>query len=259
VKDVTYHLGSGIKVLDLMGNRARVLESQGGQLIPVGPTPLMITTPHRQLWETMMSFRLQNASTRAKVKLQPQSLTWKNVFSEQAKFDVVMNYPQGWEVVPDRTSMEVANATGGTFAYQMAPSPLSPLNLGVPVFLDVEISMPRAHHKVRLYREDTLVSDVELDVSFYKDTEVAGALKCVVAVNLSSEARGASTFIVSAQLPNGEVMETFFKGVMPGDRRQNSLFILDGTALIGKELTLTARENIGQRYLNARFPIQPVF
>jgi hypothetical protein len=256
-KEATYHLGADLKICDLMGNRALGTDIAGVQRIPIGATPLMVITPHRQLWETMLSFKLLNRDTKAKVELQPQSLGWVNRFSKEAKFDLQLTYPQGWEVLPNRFSSQVLKSAKAEASYQIAPSPLSPLNLGVAVDVELEVSLANGHHKVKVYREDVISSKLQIELQFYKDTQVSGALQCVVDIHLKSDALQASSFAIAAQLPNGEVMETFFKRVQPGERRQNTLFILQGERFIGQDLTLTARENIGQRYLNLRFPIQP--
>jgi hypothetical protein len=255
-KEATYYLGQDVRAMDLMGNAIDLIENGRKCRVAVGSTPLFLITPHRELWETMLSFLLQRSDVKARVQLQPQDVRFTNYFGKQAKFDVVINYPEDWEVLNPRFSKEVFSGAGAEHAFRLSPSPLFPLNLGVPVYVDIEASLADQHHLVKVYREDRIGSDVVLGVSFFKDPQ---GLKMDIRLNLSADVTKASTFLVSAQLPNGQIMETFFKAVQPGEKRQNSLFILDGQNLIGGDVVITARENIGQRYLNHRFPIQPVF
>ena len=255
-KEVTYHLGKGVKVMDLMGNEMTPIENSDKLRVSVGSTPLFLITPYPALWETMLSVAFQQKDLMARVQLQKQTVSMRNYFNKQAKFDILVNYPSDWEVLTPRYSCEIIPRASASHNFLLSPSTLFPLNLGVPVYVDMDISLADQHHVVKVYREDSLSSDVKLGVSFFKDPQ---GLKMDIRLDLAATVTKASTFLVSAQLPNGNIVETFFKTVQPGEKRQNSLFILNGESLIGGEVVLTARESIGQRYLNASFPIKPVF
>jgi hypothetical protein len=154
-------------------------------------------------------------------------------------------------------SSDVKKGQSLNLPFRIAPSPLFPLNLGVPLYVNLDIRLLNMKHKVKVYREDTLNSDVILGATFSK--KGPKDLEMIIRLELSQGAQRASTFMVSAQLPNGQVLETFFKSIQPNENRQNTLFILDGQKFIDQEVVITARENIGQRYLNAQFTITPTF
>ena len=242
--------------MDLMGNEITPLENSDKLRVSVGSTPLFFITPNPALWETMLSVDFKQKDLMARVQLQKQTVSYTNFFNQQAKFDLRVNYPEDWEILTPRYSAETLFGVSASHNFLLSPSTLFPLNQGVPVYVDMEVSMSDQHHKVKVYCEDRIASDVKLGVSFFKDPQ---GLKMDIRLELDKSVSKPSTFLVSAQLPNGEIMETFFKTVLPGEKRQNSIFILNGQSLLGGEVVLTARESIGQRYLNASFPIKTVF
>jgi hypothetical protein len=243
--------------MDLMGNtKDTTLDSESGFEIEVGPTPIFLTTPFPKLWKTILSTSLTKSDIKAKIQFQDQNLKVDNAFDEQVKMELSFEYPQGFELQKDLYSSEISPGETYQMDLSLSPSPQFPLNRPVPVYVDMNINFPNMHHHVKVYREDQLNSEVELSATFFKEAQ---GLKMGVNLNLSNSAQKPSTFIVSALLPNGNTLETLFKGVQPGERRQNSLFILNGEKFIDQEMTLTARENIGQRYLNAQFTITPSY
>jgi hypothetical protein len=252
------HLGRNVKVMDLMGNtRELQLDEEDGFQINLGATPVFVISPYPHLWKTIISLGLTKNDLKAKVQFQNQGLTLKNHFDQQVKMDMEMEYPMGFELETKMFSSDVGQGQSLNLPFRIAPSPLFPLNLGVPLYVNLDISLLNMKHKVKVYREDTLNSDVILGATFSK--KGAKDLEMIIRLELSQDAQRASTFMLSAQLPTGQVLETFFKGIQPNENRQNTLFILDGQKFIGKDVVLTARENIGQRYLNAQFTITPTF
>lgn len=251
---VQLHLGDELKLMDLMGNTKNLQnDERGGVSFELGSTPIFVVSPHPELWQTILSIQLTHSDLKAKVQFQNQGLQFKNFFPQQAKFDLNFRYPEGFQLQVSQFSVEVPSQSTQQQTLQLSPSPLFPLNKGVPLYLDLEVSYPKVHHRAIVYREDKLNSDVTLEANFFKDPE---GLKLGVHLNLNPQAKKASTFIVSVLLPDGQTLETFFKRVQPGEQRQNTLFILNGEKHLGKTLVLTARESIGQRYLNAEFDIK---
>ena len=257
-KPTLFHLGRELEMMDLMGNKSiAVGDAKKGMLVPVGRTPILLVSPHRDLWETILSFELaQKDGVRARVKFQPQALTFKNHFSKQAKFNLNWSYPTNWEVQPVALEPQVPSMGDGRVDFKQSPSPLFPINLSVPVYVDVDISMKGDQHLTRIYREDKISSDVKPVVHFYRD---GSDLKVEVQLKLSEDAPQRSSFIASAQLPDGRILEAFFKDLDPGGKKMASLFVTGGADLIGGNLTLTVRESIGQRYLLSSHPIKTRF
>jgi hypothetical protein len=253
-----FHLGRGLELMDLMGNRKSLSgDPRTGMVVPVGRTPVILITPYRELWETLLSFELvEKNGVKAKVKFQPQSLTFSNQFSKQAKFNLNWSYPTNWEVQPVALEPQVVSMGQGRVDFVQSPSPLFPINRKVPVHVDVEISMEGDQHFAKVFREDAIRSDVKPVVHFYPDGK---DLKVEVQILLSEDAPGITSFIASAQLPDGRILEAFFKDLAPGAKKMASLHVTGGRSMIGGELTLTVRESIGERYLLTSHPIKTRF
>lgn len=252
------YLGADLKVMDLMGNTTTPPSSPGGStMVNIGPTPTFIIGKDHRLWQTMLSFKLARNDIEAKVQLQDQTLKFTNRFDDAGKFDITVGYPSDWQLTQRRFEPKVL--AGDTFdqPLRLSPSPLFPINLGVPVHIDTDISLADgSRHRVRVYREDKVSTDVSTQVSFFREGE---GLKMEIQLAYADAAPRMSSFIASAQLPDGRVLETFFKRVQPGEQRMASLFISGANPLMGRDLTLSVRENIGQRYINNSFPIQTAF
>jgi len=257
-KPTLFHLGRSLEVMDLMGNRTKASgDVRSGMEIPVGRTPVILISPFRDLWETLLSFRLvEKEGAKARVEFQPQGLEFTNHFPKQAKFNLNWSYPANWEVQPVALEPQVGSMAKGRVDFLQSPSPLFPINLPVPVFVDVDISMEGDQHFVQAYREDSIRSDVKPVVHFYPDGQ---DLKIEVQLKLSERAPQRSSFIASAQLPDGRILEAFFKDLAPGAEQMASLFVTGGSSLVGGDLTLTVRESIGQRYLLSSHPIKTRF
>jgi hypothetical protein len=252
-----FNLGAELQWMDLMGNKQHVFkDSDGSALLPLSQTPGFLISPYPKLWETMMSFKLTKSPLRSKVELQDQVATIENYFSKQANFEVDFEYPQGWTLQTRKFETELKPKDQAAYQLRLSPSALSPVNTPIPVYAHLDISLKGSKHSVKVYREEKLLSDVQMNMSFFKEGK---NLEMVIFVELNSDAAASTSFIASALMPNGQTFEAFFRNVQPGQNNSKRIFVLNGGEMIGKNVNLSVRENIGQRYLNADFPISTSF
>lgn len=249
---VKLYLSDHVERMDLMGNRKELL-ADGDKSISVelSSTPVFLISPYPELVRTMLSYRLGQPHLRAEVILQDQQVSLVNHFSENALFRFDIHYPEDWLNQGRVREQELTPGENFTHALRLSPSSLSASG-PVKVYTDLEITLEKRHHLVRLYREDELMSDVTVDCTFFRD---AIGLKMDIHLNLSQAAPRNSSFIVSASFPDGKNIETFFKDVRPGENSRQSLLVRGGLTHVGKDVTVQIKEDFGDRYINRAFPI----
>jgi len=257
IKPAQYSLGSDVEWMDLMGNKSAIAKgSDGSILLPLSKTPAFLLSPNPKLWETMLSLKLTKSPLKSKVELQNQIVSVSNHFSKEANFEVSVRYPQGWTLENGNFETQILPNAMSNFDLSLSPSAQSPVNTPIPVYTHIDISFKNNNHHVVAYREEILLSDVKMDLSFFEEGE---NLEMVILIGLNNTAPAATSFIASALMPNGETFEAFFRNLQPGQNNSKRIFILNGKNMIGKNATLSVREQIGQRYLNAKFPIDTSF
>lgn len=251
-KGIPFYLDDKITSMDLMGNQKHIPVNKDKSIqIDVGPTPFFVISPYPELFKTMLSFKLQNKDIAARVQLQEQVIAFKNHFPERAKLDCDIRYPQDWVMQGAVFSQELEKDEKGEHKMQLSPSAISEL-FPVHVTLDLDFSLKKNHHQVKLYRADVLNTDVKTELRFYKADE---GIKMDIHIHLADSADTGSSFIASALMPDGETLEAYFKQVQPGNKSIQSLYIFGGQKFVGKEVNLEIKENVGDRYINQSYPI----
>jgi len=252
-----FYLGSHVSLMDLMGNKQNLnLASDHSITVNLDQIPIILSTTIPKLWETMLSFELVNKNLSASVKLQNQQFNIKNHFNYNAKFDIELNYPRDWIFEKNIYSGEIDTKRTQNHPYTLSPSALSPVGKGIGVTAKLQISLPDAHHYVRIYREDKLSSGIQPNVKFYK-TE--NGLQIDIHLETTKSIPNPTSFIATALMPGGEVIEVLFKDILPLKKSIQEGLVPNGLKYIGDEVQLSIREHNGNRHLLKNFPIKLAF
>jgi hypothetical protein len=252
-----FYLGGQVSLMDLMGNRQNLnLAPDHSISVTIDQIPVILATTIPQLWESILSFKLENKDLSAAVKIQKQTFSIKNFFDNNAKFDIEVNYPSDWIVENQIFSGEIDKNRARSHSLKLSPSALSPLGNAIKVKSKLQISLPDSHHFARIYREDSLTSGIMPSMKFYK---AKNGLQVDIHIETSKLISKPTSFIASALLPGGEVVEALFKDITPNKKSIQSGFIPKGLKYVGKKVELSVREHNGNRHILKTFPIQLAF
>lgn len=259
------YIGNNLSLMDMMGNETPLKSSTDdhGTDVTLSSMPVIVITPHLPLIRSILSYGLTRSPVESSVTLQPQAVVAENHFDKAGKFDFYVQYPDDWLIQENVFSLEIqpgngtedflqrSTATAVEKEFHLSPSALSQKD--VPVWTDLEITLPDQHHFARIYRQDELASDISLKARFFPIDE---GIQLDIHLTLSEDAPRFSSFLVSALFEDGSTYEAHFPRVSPGENSIQTVYIVSDMDLIGTEVTLEAREIVGSRYINQNFPVQ---
>lgn len=252
-----FYLGKQVQLMDLMGNK-NMLSIATDQSITVKTSsiPVILITDKPNLWKTILSYQLLNKNIEAAIKLQNQNIQLTNHFKNNGKFDLEIRYPGDWVLENNIFASEIQSKQTEKHNFKLSPSALSPVGKPIKTYNHLRISLPNENHFVVIYREDNILSDILPDMKFYK---THNGLQIDIHIGISEKFKGKTSFIASAMMPGGEVIEALFKNVKTGQKSIYKSYLPAGLNYIGQDAQLSIRQHTGTKSILKSFPIKLAF
>ena len=243
------YLGEQVFAVDIWGRRHEVPFANEGQQLEVGALPLFLFNASDDVARWRIATAFTNGRIASQTGSQQETIHFRNTFSQGVSGRATLVLPQGWSAEP--ASWEFQLGANETFEQAVVIGLPFDASQGTQmVAIDFDVNADR-HYRFRAYRPYELgLGDVELEV--LSNLTPDGELE--IEQRVTNDTEEVLSFECVLEAPRRKREKTMV--IKLGRGRDTKFYLLpNGKELLGKTLSLRAREVGGPRIINRQFVV----